>query len=261
MLNYEIMNESNNQIDMANLDEKVAIVTGSSRGIGAEIARELAKAGAKIVINYIQNHQAANAVCTAITEAGGKCVAIQADVSNPADVRRLFDAAIEHFGHIDILVNNAGILIFKKIAEVKDEEFDRIININLKSIFYTLREAAERLADNGRIVNISTTVTRLMLPKYGIYAATKGAVEQLTRIFAREIGERGITVNTVSPGPVFTELFRSGKTEEDIQRMAAMASLGRIGEVDDIAQIVLFLVSDEARWVTGQDIGANGGII
>ncbi|MCB1984236.1 MAG: SDR family oxidoreductase [Burkholderiales bacterium] len=246
---------------MANLDEKVAIVTGSSRGIGAEIARELAKAGAKIVINYIQNHQAANAVCTAITEAGGKCVAIQADVSNPADVRRLFDAAIEHFGHIDILVNNAGILIFKKIAEVKDEEFDRIININLKSIFYTLREAAERLADNGRIVNISTTVTRLMLPKYGIYAATKGAVEQLTRIFAREIGERGITVNTVSPGPVFTELFRSGKTEEDIQRMAAMASLGRIGEVDDIAQIVLFLVSDEARWVTGQDIGANGGII
>ncbi|MDR4517668.1 MAG: SDR family oxidoreductase [Nitrosomonas sp.] len=246
---------------MTNLHEKVAIVTGASRGIGAEIARALAKAGARVIVNYVRNQHAANEVCAAITEAGGKCVAIQADVSNSADVRRLFDAAIEHFGRIDILVNNAGILIFKKIAEVSDEEFDQILNINQKSIFYTLREAAERLADNGRIVNISSTVTRLMLPKYGIYAATKGAVEQLTRIFAREIGDRGITVNTVSPGPVYTELFRAGKTEEDIQRMAAMSSLGRIGEVNDIAQIVLFLVSDEAQWITGQDIGANGGII
>lgn len=246
---------------MTDLHEKVAIVTGSSRGIGAEIARVLAKAGAKIVVNYVQNQQAADEICAAIIEAGGKCVAVQADVSNPADVQRLFDAAIEHFGRIDILINNAGILIFKTIAEVTDDEFDRILNINLKSIFYTLREAAARLADNGRIVNISSTVTRLMLPKYGIYAATKGAVEQLTRIFAREIGERGITANTVSPGPIFTELFRAGKTEEDIQRMAAMASLGRIGEVDDIAQIVLFLVSNEARWITGQNIGANGGII
>ena len=142
-----------------------------------------------------------------------------------------------------------------------DEEFERILNINLKSIFYTLREAAGRLADNGRIVNISSTVTRLMLPKYGPYAATKGAVEQLTRIFAREIGERGITVNSVSPGPVYTELFRAGKTADDIQRMSDLSSLGRIGEVDDIAHIVLFLVSEEARWITGQDIGANGGII
>ncbi|SFK71792.1 3-oxoacyl-[acyl-carrier protein] reductase [Nitrosomonas aestuarii] len=246
---------------MSKLHEKVAIITGSSRGIGAAIALELARAGVKVVVNYLQNQQAADEVCAAITGAGGKCIAIQADVSKPADIRRLFDAAIEHFGRIDILVNNAGILIFKKIAEITDDEFDRIININLKSIFYTLREAAERLADNGRIVNISSTVTRLMLPKYGPYAATKGAVEQLTRIFAREAGERGITANTVSPGPVFTELFRAGKTEEDIERMAAMSSLGRIGEVDDIAKIVLFLVSDEARWITGQDIGANGGMV
>ena len=221
----------------------------------------LAKAGASVVVNYVQNRQAADDVCKAITEAGGKSVAIKADVSNPTDVRRLFDDSIAHFGRIDILVNNAGILIFKKIAEFTDDEFDRILDTNLKSIFYTLREAAGRLADNGRIVNISSTVTRLMLPKYGPYAATKGAVEQLTRIFAREMGERGITANTVSPGPVFTELFRAGKTAEDIQRMAAMSSIGRIGEVDDIAQIVLFLASDEARWITGQDIGANGGMI
>lgn len=246
---------------MTELYEKVAIITGSSRGIGAGIALSLARAGAKVVINYVHNRQAADEVCMTITQMGGKCTAIQADVSNPDDVRRLFDAAIENFGHIDILVNNAGILVFKKIAEVTDAEFDNILNINLKSIFYTLREAAGRLADHGRIVNISSTVTRLMLPKYGPYAATKGAVEQLTRIFAREIGERGITVNSVSPGPVFTELFRAGKTEEDIQRMAALSSFGRIGEVDDIAQIVLFLVSEEARWITGQNIGANGGII
>lgn len=246
---------------MTNLNEKIAIVTGASRGIGSKIAHTLAAAGAKVVVNYVQSKKNADNVCAAITEAGGHCMAIQADVSQPTDVRRLFDVTIEKFGRIDILVNNAGILIFKKIAEVTDEEFDRIINVNLKSIFYTLREASERLADNGRIINVSSTVTRLMLAKYGPYAATKGAVEQLSRIFAREVGERSITVNTVSPGPVFTELFRAGKTEEDIQRMAAMSSLGRIGEVDDIAQIVLFLAGDEAKWVTGQDIGANGGII
>ena len=246
---------------MTELHEKVAIVTGSSRGIGAEIAMLLARAGAKVVVNYAHNQRAADDVCMKITQAGGKCVAVRADVSDSRDVKRLFDAAIENFGRIDILVNNAGILIFKKIAEVTDEEFERILNINLKSIFYTLREAAGRLADNGRIVNISSTVTRLMLPKYGPYAATKGAVEQLTRIFAREIGERGITVISVSPGPVYTELFRAGKTADDIQRMSDLSSLGRIGEVDDIAHIVLFLVSEEARWITGQDIGANGGII
>ena len=168
---------------------------------------------------------------------------------------------IERFNAVDILINNAGILIFKKIAEIQDDELDRIVDVNFKSVFYTLREAATRLADHGCVVNISSTVTRLMLSKYGAYAATKGAVEQLTRIFAREVGERGITANTISPGPVDTELFRAGKTEQDIARMAAMASLGRIGKSDDIASIVLFLVSDEARWITGQNIGANGGII
>ena len=246
---------------MIELNGKVAIVTGSSRGIGAEIALTLARAGAKVVVNYVHHQQAADTVCTAITQFGGKSIAVQADVSEPDGVRRLFDAAIDNFERIDILVNNAGMLVFKPIAEVSNEEFDRIIDINLKSIFYALREAAGRLADNGRIVNISSTVTRLMLPKYGPYAATKGAVEQLSRIFAREIGERGITVNTVSPGPVFTDLFRADKTAEDIERMAALSSFGRIGETDDIAQIVLFLVSEEARWITGQDIGANGGII
>lgn len=246
---------------MKKLHGKVAIVTGASRGIGSEIALALSNAGAKVIVNYVKNKQAADKVCAAISDAGGECLAVKADVSDPIAVRRLFDEAIQHFNCVDILVNNAGILIFKKISEMQDDEFDQIVDVNLKSVFYTLREAATKLANNGRVVNISSTVTRLMLPKYGPYAATKGAVEQLTRIFAREIGEKGITANTVSPGPVDTELFRAGKTEEDIKRMTAMASLGRIGEIDDIAQIVLFLVSDEARWVTGQDIGANGGMI
>lgn len=246
---------------MQTLHGKVAIVTGSSRGIGAGIALTLAGAGAKVVVNYVKNKPAADKVCAAILDRGGECMAVQADVSDPVDAQKLFAAASEQFKQIDILVNNAGILIFKEIAEIQDDEFDRIVDINFKSVFYTLREAATKLADHGRVVNISSTVTRVMLPRYGAYAATKAAVEQLTRIFAREMGKRGITANTVSPGPVDTELFRTGKTAEDIERMATMAALGRIGEVDDIAQVVLFLVSDEARWVTGQNIGANGGII
>ncbi|SFE51717.1 SDR family oxidoreductase [Nitrosomonas sp. Nm166] len=246
---------------MQPLQGKTAIVTGSSRGIGAEIALTLAQAGAKIVVNYVNNKAAADKVHAAIADAGGECMTVQADVSDPTGVRKLFETASEHFKQIDILVNNAGILLFKEIAEIQDDEFDRIVDVNFKSVFYTLREAATKLADHGRVVNISSTVTRLMLPRYGAYAATKAAAEQLTRIFAREMGRRNITANIVSPGPVDTELFRAGKTAADIERMAAMAALGRIGTADDIAQVVLFLVSDEARWVTGQNIGVNGGII
>ncbi|QOJ23338.1 MAG: SDR family oxidoreductase [Gammaproteobacteria bacterium] len=246
---------------MSSLQGKVAIVTGSARGIGAEIAVTLAKAGAAVVVNYAGNKAAAESVRATITATGGECLAVQADVSDPAAVRKLFMTAIERFRQIDILVNNAGILVFKEIAEISDDEFDRIVDINFKSVFYTLREAAVKLADHGRVVTVSSTVTRLMLPKYGAYAATKAAVEQLTRIFARETGKRGITANIISPGPVDTELFRAGKTAADIERMAAMAALGRLGATDDIAQVVLFLVSDEARWITGQNIGVNGGII
>lgn len=246
---------------MQSLQGKTAIVTGSSRGIGAEIALTLAQAGAKLVVNYANNKPAADKVCATILDAGGECKAVQADVSDPVAVRKLFEAASEHFEQIDILVNNAGILLFKEIAEIQDDEFDRIVDVNFKSVFYTLREATTKLADHGRVVNISSTVTRLMLPRYGAYAATKAAVEQLTRIFAREMGKRNITANIVSPGPVDTELFRAGKTAADIERMAATAALGRIGAADDIAQVVLFLVSDQARWVTGQNIGVNGGII
>ena len=242
------------------LHNKVAIVTGSSRGIGAEIARTLANAGAKTIVNYVENRKAAEAVCAAITQAGGEALAVKADVSNSAEMRKLFDTAIERFNQVNILVNNAGVLLSRSIADISDEEFDRVLNINVKSVFYALREASTRLADGGRVVSLSSTVTRLMLPNYGAYAASKGAVEQLTRIFARETGERGITANIVSPGPVNTEMFNTGKSEETIKRMANMSFMGRIGEPEDIARVVLFLVSDDAGWVTGQNISASGGV-
>jgi len=245
---------------MKSLQDKVAIITGASRGIGAEIAKAIAQAGASVIINYANNRSAADLIVSEIKKLGGNAIPVRADVSNSVEVKALFDAAITHFGKIDILINNAGTAIFKAIQDTSEEELDRIFAINVKGTFYCLREAATRLSNGGRIINMSSSVTRLILPTYGAYAATKGAVEQLTRVFAREMGSRGITVNSISPGPTNTELFLEGKSEETIQRLAAMSALGRIGETEDIAKIVLFLASEEAAWVTGQNIGVNGGI-
>jgi len=241
------------------LQNKVAVVTGSSRGIGAHIAKALAAEGAKVVVNYVSNKAAADQVVSEIQGAGGVAYSIKADVSKSEEVKALFDTAIAHFGKVDILINNAGIAIFKKLQDTTEDEFERSFNINVKSVFLTLREAATRLENGGRIVNLSSTVTRLMMPTYSTYSATKSAVEQLTRVFAKEIGSRGITVNSISPGPTNTELFTEGKNEETINRLASMASLGRIGEPEDIARVVLFLVSDDSAWITAQNIGANGG--
>ena len=184
---------------MKPLKNKVAIVTGGSRGIGAEIAHTLAGAGAKVIVNYIVNRKAAEAVCAAINQAGGEALAVRGDVSHSVEARILFDAAMGRFNRVDILINNAGVLLSRKIADITDEEFDRVLSINTKGVFYCLREAASRLADGGRVVTMSSTVTRLMLANYGAYAASKGAVEQLTRVFAKEVGKRGITANIVSP--------------------------------------------------------------
>jgi 3-oxoacyl-[acyl-carrier protein] reductase len=244
---------------MQSLKNKVAIVTGSSRGIGAHLARELAKAGARVIVNYAGNKSAADQVVTEIHSGGGDAIVLQADISKVSEVKAMFDAAIAKFGKIDILINNAGVIVYKKIQDTTDEDFDRIFAVNVKGTFNTLREAAARIEDGGRIVNFSSSVTRLMLPTYGAYSATKGAVEQLTRVFAKEVGSRRITVNSISPGPTHTELFSEGKSEDDIKRLSSMAALGRIGEPDDIARVVLFLVSEEAAWVTGQNLGVNGG--
>jgi 3-oxoacyl-[acyl-carrier protein] reductase len=241
------------------LQNKVAIITGASRGIGAQIAKVLAKEGAMVVINYAKNKTAADQVVYEIQGAGDKAIAIKADVCKADEVKALFDSSIAHFGKVDILVNNAGIAVFKRLQDTSEDEFDRSFDINVKGVFLTLREAAVRLESGGRIINLSSTVTRLMMPTYSTYSATKSAVEQLTRVFAKEIGSRGITVNSVSPGPTNTQLFTEGKNEETIKRLASMAALERIGEPEDIARVVLFLASDDSAWVTAQNIGANGG--
>ncbi|MFH6983580.1 SDR family oxidoreductase [Marinoscillum luteum] len=245
---------------MSNLNQKVALVTGSSRGIGAQVAKELAKAGAKVVVNYAGSKGAADEVVNSIKSQGGDAIAIQADVSDQKQVTQLFDAAIDHYGKIDILINNAGVVLYKLIKDTSDEDLSRILDVNIKGVFNTLREAATKLANNGSIVNFSTSVNRLMLPTYGAYVATKSAVEQLTRIFAKEIGARGINVNSISPGPTNTDLFMEGKSEEVVSRLASFSAFNRIGEPVDIAKVVVFLASDEAKWVSAQNIGANGAM-
>lgn len=242
------------------LQGKVVLITGSSRGIGAEIAKKVSQCGAKVIVNYVGNKKAADDVVSEIKASGGIAVAIQADVSLSADVTRLFDESIASFGKIDVLVNNAGIMFNKLIKDTSDEDIDKILNVNVKSIIYTLREAATKLADNGSVINFSTTVNRVIFPTYGPYVATKAAVEQLTRVFAKEIGSRGINVNSVSPGPTKTELFLEGKSEETVSRLASLSAFNRIGDPKDIASVVAFLASDDAKWISAQNIGVNGGM-
>jgi len=237
----------------------VALVTGASRGIGAAIAQRLASEGAKVIVNYAGSQEKAEQVVEAIQSNGGEAVAIQADVSNPEEVKALFIQAIVHFKKVDVLVNNAGVMITKPVNHTTNEDFDHQFNVNVKGVFNTLREAYTKLEDNGSIINLSTTVNRLILPTYGVYAATKSAVEQLTRVFSKEIG-RGINVNTVAPGPVNTELFMKDKPTAMVERLASMNPFGRIGEPNDIAEIIVFLASDAAKWMNAQNIGANGGM-
>lgn len=241
------------------LNGKAAVITGGSRGIGRAVSLMLSSMGADVVFNYVNDEQSAADLVKEIKQYGGKAHAIQADVSKVEDVDRLFENAAELCGRLDILVNNAGIATYKKIADFTEEEYDKIFNINVKGVFFCCRQAALKMEDNGCIVNIGSTVTRVMLPAYGAYAATKGAVEQITKVLAKELGGRGIRVNTLSPGPVDTSLFRRGKSDEQIQQMASMAALGRIGSVEDVAGMVALLVDDNAGWVSGQNILVNGG--
>lgn len=245
---------------METLNGKVVLVTGASRGIGATIANQISEAGAKVIINYSGSKDAADKVVAQIIAKGGEAIAVQADVSKTAEVKSLFDVAIAHFGKIDVLVNNAGIMITKLIKDTTDEDFTRQFDINVKGTFNTMREAATRLENNGSIINFSTSVNRIMLPSYATYVATKAAVEQLTRVFSKEIGSKGINVNSVSPGPTNTELFTTGKPQEVIDRLASLSAFNRLGEPDDIAKVVVFLASDSAKWITAQNIGVNGGM-
>ena len=241
--------------------QKVAIVTGASRGIGAAITRRLAADGLAVVANYAGSADAASKLIEEITAAGREAIAVQADVSDPKAVQRLFSSAETAFGGVDVLVNNAGIMKLARLAEVEDATFDQTVAINLKGVFNGLREAARRLRDGGRIINFSSSVVGLYQPTYGVYAATKAAVEAMTHILAKELGPRGITVNAIAPGPVATELFLQGKDEATIESIKRMNPLGRLAEVEDIARVVSLLVDPDSGWINGQVVRANGGVI
>jgi len=241
------------------LEGKVALITGGSRGIGRAVSLRLSELGAKVVFNYVRDKESAEKLVKEIAGRDQIGLAVQADVARVSEIERMFDTALAACGRLDILVNNAGIANYKKMEDFTEEEYDRIFDINVKGVFFCCKQAALKMADNGSIINIGSTVTRVMLPTYGAYAATKGAVEQMTKVLAKELGPRNIRVNTLSPGPVDTTLFRSGKSDEQIGQLAAMAALGRIGSVDDIASMVALLVDENAGWVTGQNILINGG--
>lgn len=240
---------------------KAAIVTGGSRGIGAAIAQRLAVDGFAVTVNYAGNAKAAGEVVGAIEKAGGRAIAVAGDVSDPATLRKLFDETERAFGGVDILVNNAGILTTAALGEESDEAFDRMIAINLKGTFNGMREAARRLRNGGRIVNFSTSVVGTKLENYGVYTATKAAVEALTGILAKEMRGRNITVNAVAPGPVATELLTAGRTPEMLAMFAKGAPLERLGQPDDIASLVAFLAGPDGGWVNAQVIRANGGLV
>jgi 3-oxoacyl-[acyl-carrier protein] reductase len=244
---------------MNSLNNKVILITGASRGIGAQMARSLAAQGAKVVVNYATSSKEAQAVVHDITQQGGAAIMVKADVSKEEEVNNLFNITIKEFGKIDVLINNAGVM---KTVPVKDStvaDFDQHFNINVKGVFLALKQAATKLADNGIIINVSSSTTKMMLPGYGIYSATKSAVEQMTRVFAKEIG-RGISVNAIAPGPTSTELFLNGKSEELLQRVASWNAFNRIADPEDIVKVVLFMASDDSKWISGQVIAANGAM-
>jgi 3-oxoacyl-[acyl-carrier protein] reductase len=240
---------------------KVAIVTGASRGIGAAVAERLGRDGFTVVVNYSGNAEPAEALVRKIEGAGGKALAAKADVSDAGAVQRMFDAAETAFGGVDILINNAGIMSLSNIADTDDAAFDRQISVNLKGTFNTLREAAKRLRQGGRIINFSSSVVGLLQPGYGVYAATKAGVEALTSVLGKELRGRSITVNSVAPGPTATDLFLNGKSPELVDRLAKLAPLERLGQPEDIAASVAFLAGPDGAWINGQTLRANGGII
>jgi 3-oxoacyl-[acyl-carrier protein] reductase len=240
---------------------KAAIVTGGSRGIGAAIAQRLAADGFAVAVNYAGNAKAAGDVVKSIEKAGGRAIAVAGDVSDPATLRKLFDETERAFGGVEVLVNTAGILTTAPLSEATDEDFDRIVAINLKGTFNGMREAAKRLRNGGRIVNFSTSVVGTKLENYGVYTATKAAVEALTGILAKEMRGRNITVNAVAPGPVATEMLTAGRTPEMLAMFAKGAPLERLGQPEDIAGLVAFLAGPDGGWVNAQMIRANGGLV
>ena len=243
---------------MGNLTGRVAIVTGSSRGIGRGIAERLGQDGASVVVNHSNSEREANEVALTIAAAGGKSTVIQADLSKVGDIRRLFAKTSEHFGQLDILVNNAGMVGVAPIATVTEEDYDKMFDLNVRGVLFALQEAAKNMNDGGRIVNVSASVTLYPDAGLAVYAGSKAAVKLFTQVMAKEVGNRDITVNSVSPGATMAGMYDHFPPEFK-QQLAAKSPFNRVGTPQDIADVVAFLVSEEARWVSGQEICANGG--
>jgi 3-oxoacyl-[acyl-carrier protein] reductase len=251
--------QEQNMSATTNANGRVAIVTGGSRGIGRETAQRLSKDGFAIVVNYAGNQDEAEAAVKSITETGGKAVAVQADVADEKAVAALFDAAEQEFGGIDVVVHAAGLMILSPLVDLDLDVLDRMHRTNVRGTFVIDQQAARRVRPGGTIVNFSSSVVKLALPSYAAYAASKGAVEAITLILARELRGRDVTVNAVAPGPTATALFLDGKDEETIARMAAQPPLERLGTPADIAEVIAFLAGP-GHWVNGEVLYANGGI-
>ncbi|WP_430473684.1 SDR family oxidoreductase [Thalassospira lucentensis] len=245
---------------MSTNENRTAIITGASRGIGVALAKRLATDGFAVVINYANSANAAEELANELKSQGHKAIAIKADIARPDAVTALFDKTITEFGGVDVIVNNAGVMTTQPIAEMDDATFDAMMDINVRGTFNMLREGAKHLRDHGRVINFSTTALHLKLPGYAVYNATKAAVEAMTGVYAKELRGRQITVNAVAPGPVATELFLNGKTDEQVAQFAKMPPLERLGQPDDIAGVVSFLAGPDSGWVDGQTLRANGGL-
>lgn len=243
------------------LDGKTAIVTGAATGIGKAIAFALAGDGARVVVNHLNTPELAEAVVAQITRDGGEAIAVAADVGKRVAYTAMVDLTVDRFGSWDILVNNAGVALIKPFGEITEEEFDNSFQVNVKGCFNGCQLALKRMADGGRIVNISSSTTGLMLPGYGVYDATKGAIEAMSHVISKDFGPRGITVNVVSPGATETETYRTGKSEAFLAGLEAMSAFGRLGRPEEIAAVVTFLASDRGHWVTAQNIRVNGGTV
>jgi 3-oxoacyl-[acyl-carrier protein] reductase len=243
------------------LEGKVGIVTGAATGIGKAIALALGAADARVVVNHLDTPDLADAVVAQISRDGGEALAVAADISQREEFDMLVHAAIDRFGSWDVLVNNAAVALVKPFGEVTEDEFEQSFQVNVKGTFNGCQLALERMADGGRIINISSSTTGLMLPGYGVYDATKGAIEAMTHVIAKEFGRRGITVNAVSPGATETENYRSGKSEEFLASLEAMSVFGRLGRPEEIAAVVAFLASDRGHWITAQNVRVNGGTV
>lgn len=247
---------------MSKLTGKVAVVTGASKGIGAAIAKSLANAGASVVVNYASSKEGADKIVSEIKSAGGKAVAVGGDVSKSADAENIIDAAVKTFGRLDILVNNSGVYEFAPIEAFTEDQFHRQFNVNVLGLLLTTRAAVKHLGEGGSIINLGSVVSSLTPPHSAVYTGTKGAVDAITGVLAKELGPKKIRVNALNPGMINTEGARSaGFIGSDFEKdIAKQTPLGRIGEPDDIADVAVFLASDDSRWVTGEELFVGGGL-